>query len=109
MAFGPGNLRGLLRDVARGREVGGARLAACLRRATSRSGLLRFQGARCTGPLDLRHVRLEAPLEFVDCVFDAEIRLDAAEVESLDLTGSEVPGLRADGLRVHGDLVLRGA
>ncbi|GGL64701.1 oxidoreductase [Streptomyces fumigatiscleroticus] len=108
MASRRGGVRGLLRDVARGREIDGARLAAYLRRAASRAGHVRIEGARCRGPVDLRKARLEAHLELVDCHFHDELLLADAVVDSLDLTGSRLAALHADGVRVGGDLVLRG-
>jgi hypothetical protein len=108
MASASGGGRRLLRDVARGRPVDGDRLAGYLRRAAARQDRVRVEGARCTGPVDLTHARLAAHLELVDCVFDGQLRLDGAVLDSLDLTGSSLAALVADGIRVDGDLVLRG-
>ncbi|MFJ5272832.1 hypothetical protein [Streptomyces sp. NPDC088358] len=109
MTSGHGGVRGLRRDIARGREIDGVRFAAYVLRAAARTQRVLIAGARCTGTVDLRQAVLDAHLEFVNCVFDGEIRLSGAVVNSLDLSGSRVTTLLADGLRVRGDLVLREA
>jgi hypothetical protein len=70
---------------------------------------LRIRGARITGPLDLAGFRLPFPLSFVDCRFTDPVRLDGTEVHAVALTGSTLPGLLANGIRVGRDLDLSGA
>ncbi|MFI1726679.1 hypothetical protein [Streptomyces sp. NPDC020489] len=95
------------RDVARGRDIEASRLAAfVLSEAARERRRIRIEGAHCTGTLDLRQANLGIPLELVNCVFEGEILLDGAVLESVDLTGSTAAGLRADRMRVHGDLLL---
>ncbi|MEU6658314.1 hypothetical protein [Streptomyces sp. NPDC046821] len=68
--------------------------------------LLRFEGLRVRGPLDLSRCRVDAGLELVDCVFEEPLRCTELTIPSLDLTGSTLPALRADRIAVEGDLRL---
>ncbi len=91
----------------RGWAIEGSRLTAfVLGEATAGRRLIRLEGARCTGTLDLRQAAFDSHLELVNCVFEGEIRLEGAALESVDLTGSTVAGLSADRVRVRGDLLL---
>ncbi|MGV9703783.1 hypothetical protein [Streptomyces sp. NPDC003483] len=95
--------------MARGRVIDGARFATCVLRAAARTERVHISGARCSGTVDLRQAVVDAHLEFRDCVFDGEIQMSGAVVNSLDLSGSRATALIADGLRVQGDLNLRAA
>ncbi|MFF2501847.1 hypothetical protein ACFVTY_00410 [Streptomyces sp. NPDC058067] len=72
-------------------------------------GVLRFEGLRVRGSLDLSRRRVDAGLELVDCVFEEPVRCAELTVASLDLTGSTLPALHAARLAVDGDLRLSGA
>jgi hypothetical protein len=74
--------------------------------APSDSGGVQIIGARIIGKLDLAGVSVGVPLVLVDCAFEQAPILDDADLESLSLAGSQVPGLDARGLRVHADLQL---
>lgn len=66
-------------------------------------------GAHITGRLDLTGARLAAPLRLRRCVFDDTLLLDHAELVSLDLTGSHLPGLEGRAVRVATSLTLHDA
>lgn len=66
-------------------------------------------GAHITGRLDLTGARLEAPLRLRRCVFDEKVLLDHAELVSLDLDGSELPGLETEAVRIATSLTIRDA
>jgi hypothetical protein len=63
-------------------------------------------GATITGSIQLSHAKVEIPMAFVDCRFENAVDLSDASLCSLDLTGSFLPGLSADRLKVEGDLRL---
>ncbi|MGW1563778.1 hypothetical protein ACWCQ1_46040 [Streptomyces sp. NPDC002144] len=67
---------------------------------------VRLRGARIIGQLDLSDVRFELPLHLMDCHFDEFVILERASMSSLSFRGSNMPGLRADGLRVNSDFSL---
>ncbi|GGN35729.1 hypothetical protein FHR83_006226 [Actinoplanes campanulatus] len=89
-------------DLA-GRTVDAAFLAGLLREP----GRLDLAGARITGALDLTGARIEAPVHLRRCVFERELRLDHAELLSVNLDECALPGIEADGLRVAGDFAGR--
>lgn len=64
----------------------------------------RYEGLRITGEVRLDHRRLGTALAFVDCVFEEPVDLTELVVPSLDLSGSALPGLRADRIVVEGEL-----
>lgn len=68
--------------------------------------VLRLYGVRVTGAVQLTGARVPVPVEFRECVFAHEPDLRMAELIGLVLTGCELPGLRANNLRVTGDLTL---
>ncbi|MEV2250392.1 membrane-associated oxidoreductase [Streptomyces sp. NPDC050147] len=66
---------------------------------------LKLTGARITGQLDLRYGTVEHPLRLRSCYFEDTPDLYGAQVRTLVLSDSVLPGLSAATLRV--DLVLR--
>ncbi|MEU7923225.1 hypothetical protein [Micromonospora zamorensis] len=72
---------------------------------------VRMIGAVIVGQLDLREVSARCPIEIVSCEFATRARpllLEGASFPYLVLRHCNVPGLNAAGLRVRGDLNLRG-
>jgi hypothetical protein len=63
-------------------------------------------GARITGVLDLAGATIDFPIAFVNCHFDQELSLRGATLQSVFLGGSDVPGIDAASLHVHGDVQL---
>ena len=68
---------------------------------------IQVYGADITGPLDLSFVKIPFPLTLWHCRVQKEIDLSRAEVSELDLEGSSVQGITADGLVVKNNLFLR--
>jgi hypothetical protein len=66
-----------------------------------------LRGARITGILELSEVQAAVGMELRDCWVDEQMRLRDASVPWLSLSGSRVPALVCDGLRVDGSLILR--
>jgi hypothetical protein len=77
--------------------------------ATGRIARLDLRNARITGRLDLTGARLAAPLRLRHCFLDEKILLGNAELASLDLDGSTLPGIEADAIRVAGVFGVRDA
>ncbi len=69
---------------------------------------IRLTRARIAGVLDLDHLHTSTPLALVDCVLAAPFTARQAKVGPLNFSGSHLPTLHAAGLRVDGDLLLRG-
>jgi hypothetical protein len=69
---------------------------------------VRLRGARITGTLDLTHVHGAVGMELRGCRFDQPVLLRDAHLPWLTLTGSCVPALDGNGLRVDSDLFLDG-
>jgi hypothetical protein len=99
-------------------DLGGAPVAAeflaelLLGGATGTAGRvarLNLENAHVTGRLDLTSSRLETQLRLRHCVFDATLLLDHADLVSLNLDGSTLPGIEAEGIRVAGVLGIRDA
>ncbi|MEU7579222.1 hypothetical protein AB0B50_16660 [Streptomyces sp. NPDC041068] len=67
---------------------------------------LRLIGATVTGKLRLPYSTVEIPAALIDCRFEAAVDLSDASFRAVDLTGSLLPGVSADRLKVEGDLVL---
>src|ERR1700731_914757 len=61
-------------------------------------------GARIIGALDLAEATIDFPIAFVNCHFDQELSLRGATLQSVFLGGSEVPGVDAASVHVHGDV-----
>ncbi|MEV6720352.1 hypothetical protein AB0M94_05420 [Streptomyces xanthochromogenes] len=67
---------------------------------------LHLIGANITGHLQLSHATVKIPIAFVDCHFNGSVDLSDSSLCSVDLTGSSLPALNADRLKVEGDLKL---
>ncbi|WP_346089123.1 hypothetical protein [Streptomyces erythrogriseus] len=67
---------------------------------------LQLIGAHITGRLQLRYAAVEIPVSLLDCRFDEPVELADASLRAADFTGSQLPWLSADRLRVDGDLTL---
>ncbi|TCP41713.1 hypothetical protein [Rhodovulum marinum] len=70
---------------------------------------VRVFGARITGELDLEGARIPRDVWVMNCRFHAAPVLRGAQIDTLGLNGSALPGLEADRLEARGDVVLRGA
>ncbi len=70
---------------------------------------LRIRGAWIPDRLDLEGCRGLRDVGLLRCRFEEMPVLRSAEVLNLNLTGSRLPGLFADGLEAKGDVILRGA
>ncbi|MFF9622866.1 hypothetical protein [Streptomyces griseosporeus] len=100
-------LRRARRTPALSGTVDAAALAAAITAAAGPgTGPVRYEGLRVTGALDLRHRRLDARLALVGCVFEEPVDLTGLAVPALDLSGSTLQALRADGITVDGELRL---
>ena len=66
-------------------------------------------GALITGILDLEGCRIPRVIALRNCRFMAAPVLRAAIIDSLELDGSSLPGLNAEGLEVRGGISLIGA
>ena len=66
-----------------------------------------IEGAWITGELDLESEALPVPLELVRCTLEEDVLLRACTLSGLDLTGSQLPTLDAQGLQCNGPLHLR--
>jgi hypothetical protein len=69
---------------------------------------IRIRGARIEGPLDFEGATLLHRLSLIRCAIPEGILLTDARARRIDLSGSYIRGLHADGLAVEGDLVLSG-
>ncbi len=67
-----------------------------------------LEGAWITGTLDLQFARARGRTVLDNSNFAAIPRLDQADLNGLSMDGSHLPGLFAMGLRVRGNLSLRG-
>jgi hypothetical protein len=63
--------------------------------------------ARIVGPLDLFAASVPFPLWFNSCSFDSDLNLRCAEIPVLNLQGTWVPSISADGIRVKHNVFLR--
>src|SRR5215213_7303053 len=68
--------------------------------------VLRLQGARITGKLDLEAVTVRCPVSLQGCYFDEEVILKEADVVALRLSGCHLPGLSAQQIKVSRNLEL---
>jgi hypothetical protein len=69
---------------------------------------IRIRGARIEGPLDFEGTTLLHRLSLIRCAIPKGILLTDARARRIDLSGSYIRGLHADGLAAEGDLVLSG-
>ena len=67
---------------------------------------LRLARVHVAGQFDLAGITVPFPLRFEDCTFDTVPVLLAADLLDLTVTGCELPGLIANGLRLRRDLDL---
>jgi hypothetical protein len=74
-----------------------------------RTAGVRIFGARIVGQLELRHGIVDVPLTLRRCRVEGTIRVDEAVTRSIDLTGSHIGRVRAEGARVRGSLKLADA
>jgi hypothetical protein len=65
---------------------------------------IRLRGAMVSGCLDLSGMDVPFPLRFDGCEFDSALAVEGATLHELALTGSRLPGLLGNGVRVHRDL-----
>lgn len=65
---------------------------------------LRLSGARISGRLDLRYASVAHPVRLAGCRFDEAPELYGAHLRQLNLSGSFLPGLVAQTLKVDGVL-----
>ncbi len=91
---------------AGGSVVDGGFLVGLLRDG---GGRLDLADARISGDVDLTGVRIEMPVRIRGCVFDGRLRLDHADLVSVNLDGCTLDGLEGDGVRIAGDLGVRDA
>lgn len=68
---------------------------------------LNIIGCRIDGALNLDFMPIVGPLAFLSCQFGQPISMIGASVPSLELSGTWVSGLAADGLQVTGGVYLR--
>ena len=72
-----------------------------------KGNVIRLQGARVEGSLDLRHADVPYSLEFPHCYFDSQVTMPYLECRHLDFNGSCLAGgLMAYGLKVRKDVLL---
>ena len=71
--------------------------------------MVRLQGARITGELDLSDADLGTGLGFFQCTFEAPPGFSRAKLRVLTLSGSVLPGLDLDQASIETNLVLIGA
>ena len=69
---------------------------------------VRLTRAHVTGTLDLDNLRTPIPLRLRECAIDEPIQLADARLPLLDLSGSRVVSIHANGLRIESSLLLRG-
>ena len=67
---------------------------------------LRLRNAEIVGSLDLSGLDVPFPLRLEDCLFDAPLNVEGAQLHELGLIGCALPGLLANGVRVRRDLDL---
>jgi hypothetical protein len=67
---------------------------------------LRLRNAVVAGCLDVAGLTVRFPLHFADCEFESAPVAEGAELFDLVLSGSKIPGLLANGVRVRRDLDL---
>lgn len=101
------DLTGTARPVVRA-EFLAALLLAGPGAADGRIARVDLAGAHITGRLDLTGARLDTPLRLRRCVFDDTVLLGHADLVSLHLDGSVLPGIEAEAVRVATGLGLPG-
>ncbi|VAW05356.1 hypothetical protein MNBD_ALPHA07-485, partial [hydrothermal vent metagenome] len=67
-----------------------------------------LQGAYVSGKLDLSFATAKGMTRLINCRFDEDVVALQARFEFLNLSGSHLPGLNAQGATVTGNVFLRG-
>lgn len=67
---------------------------------------IRLRNAMVSGELDLAGLEIPFPLRFEACEFDMPLVAEGAQLNDLAVTGSVLPGLLANGVRIRRDLDL---
>lgn len=99
------------RDAGERRAVPAAVLRRCcheLRDQVDPRGV-RLAGAVVTGQLDLAGLDVPFPVSFDDCDFEQALVVEGSELFGLSVTGSRLPGLLGNGVRIRRDLDLSGS
>ena len=73
---------------------------------TIREHGLQIVGAEIRGPLDLSFMEMPVRLSMIRCRFSDSLDLTHARILVLDLAGSRLPALSADGATVKGDVFM---
>jgi len=68
---------------------------------------LRLHGARITGHLDLSDSRITTSITLTSCSFEQPVNLSGAELNTLNLAGSHLPGIEATQAYIARNLMLR--
>ena len=69
---------------------------------------IRLEQAHISGTLDLRNAQCIVGIEATDCFFSEPVQLSDGALPWLNLDGSHLPGIEADGVRVDRSVFLRG-
>ncbi len=67
---------------------------------------IRLRNARVSGQLDIAGLEIPFPLRFEACEFDTPLTAEGARLSGMAVTGSVLPGLLANGVRIRRDLDL---
>lgn len=65
---------------------------------------IQIEGAHIEGPLDLGNTQKVAPLSLTECLFDHELTFTNAELAEVTLTGSHVPAVNGNSMKVRGSV-----
>ena len=79
--------------------------AEATRRIDSRG--IQLLASKVTGELDLAYVTVTFPIRFERCRLCADAKMEYVSIPTLNLDGSCIQALNADGADVKGDVVLR--
>jgi hypothetical protein len=102
------DLTGEARNVVRAEFLAGLLLDGPAA-AGGRIARVDLTGAHISGRLDLTGARIGTPLRLRRCVFAEPVLLDHADLVSLELDGSVLPGVEAQGVRVASGITMRDA
>lgn len=67
---------------------------------------LMLESYTITGTVDFNAAIIAIPLRLRSCLFSNEILLNEARTRTIELSGSSIPSIMADGVHVEGNLVL---
>ncbi|MBT6095085.1 MAG: hypothetical protein HOH04_09390, partial [Rhodospirillaceae bacterium] len=70
---------------------------------------VRVKGAYISGKIDFTACSLAQPFWIIESILEKVIRLRVARTRNLGFPGTEIPGLKGDGLRVDGSIFLSSA